>query len=167
MAQLLLSVRLARNSDATSLSRVFDLAWREAYRGILPGAVLERMISRRGPAWWSHMIKRGRPLAVLDDGEHLAGYISYGPARQTGLSIKGEIDELYLAPEYQGCGLGRRLMKAACNDLNAHMLSPVGVWSLADNERACAFYEKHGGHPVRSVKDMFEGKSLIKVLYVL
>ena len=75
------------------------------------------MIARRGPRWWRSTVGRGRPLAVLDIGQGIAGYVSYGRCRDRSLPAEGEIDELYLAPEYQGLGFGRRLFKAVRNDL--------------------------------------------------
>ena len=114
MSDLLVSIRRAKAEDATALSRVFDSAWREAYQGIIPGVALEKMLSRRGPRWWRSTVGRGRPLAVIDIGQGIAGYVSYGRCRDRSLPAGiGEIDELYLAPEYQGVGLGRRSSRPA------------------------------------------------------
>jgi hypothetical protein len=41
---------------------VHDAAWRDAYRGLIPGRELERMIARRGPRWWQSAILRGSRL---------------------------------------------------------------------------------------------------------
>jgi len=67
------SIRRAREADIGGLSRVFDAAWREAYRGIIPGVSLEKLISARGRPWWRAALSRGRPLAVLDTGENNVG----------------------------------------------------------------------------------------------
>ncbi len=50
---------------------------------------------------------------MLDVGDGIAGYASYGRNRAASLPYRGEIFELYLAPEYQGLGFGRRLFSAA------------------------------------------------------
>src|ERR687889_1613331 len=99
MSDLLVSIRRAKAEDAAALSRVFESAWREAYQGIIPGVTLEKMLVRRGPRWWRSTVTRGRPLAVLDIGQGIAGYVSYGRCRDRTISAEGEIDELYLAPE--------------------------------------------------------------------
>src|ERR687897_1938098 len=145
MKELVISIRRAKSEDAAALSNVFDTAWREAYQGIIPSLALERMISRRGPRWWLSTIGRGRPLVVLDIAEAIAGYVSYGRCRDRSLPADGEIDEFYLAPEYQGIGFGRRLFKAVRNDLRHRELDRTVVWALEDNSRACAFYEGMGG----------------------
>src|SRR3712207_6395390 len=91
MSDLLVSIRRAKRADAAGLSRVFDQAWREAYQGIIPGLALEKMLARRGPRWWRSTVGRGRPLAVLDIGQGIAGYVSYGRCRDRSLPAEGEI----------------------------------------------------------------------------
>jgi ribosomal protein S18 acetylase RimI-like enzyme len=166
MSDLLVSIRHAKPEDAEGLARVFEQAWREAYQGIIPGLALERMLARRGARWWQSTVSRGRPLAVLDIGQGIAGYVSYGRCRDRALPAKGEIDELYLAPEYQGLGFGRRLFKAVRNDLADRDMDRLVVWALADNERACAFYERMGGRSIAQVKERIGGASLSKVAYL-
>jgi len=166
MSDLLVSIRQAKPDDAEGLSRVFDAAWREAYQGIIPGVALDRMLSRRGLRWWRSTVSRGRPLAVLDIGQGVAGYASYGRCRDRALPADGEIDELYLLPEYQGVGLGRRLFRAVCNDLRAHEMSRIALWALADNHRACAFYEGMGGRSIARIEERIGGIPLAKVAYL-
>ncbi len=166
MKELVISIRRAKSEDAAALSNVFDSAWREAYQGIIPSLALERMISRRGPRWWLSTIGRGRPLVVLDVGEAIAGYVSYGRCRDRSLPADGEIDELYLAPEYQGVGFGRRLFKAVRNDLADRDIKRTVVWSLADNERACDFYRHMGGRRIKETSERIGGATLGKVAFL-
>lgn len=166
MSTQVISIRRARSDDAAMLSDVFDAAWREAYQGIIPGVALDRMLARRGPRWWRATIGRGRPLVVLEIGEAIAGYVSYGRCRDRTLRAEGEIDELYLAPEYQGLGFGTRLFKAVRNDMTDREVTRVAVWSLAENGRARAFYERLGGRIVAQSADRVAGASLAKVAYL-
>lgn len=159
------SIRRARDRDVAGLSRVFDAAWREAYRGIIPGVALEKMIAQRDGAWWRRALRRGRPLAVVDIAETVVGYASYGRSRGDRLGVEGEVDELYLMPEYQGLGLGRRLFRAVRNDLSDHSLPRVGAWSLEENGRACAFYEGLGGKSGPRVVESFATVPLRKIGY--
>ncbi|AYO85108.1 MULTISPECIES: GNAT family N-acetyltransferase [Methylobacterium] len=160
------SIRRAREADLGSLSTVFDASWREAYRGIIPGVALERLIAGRDRAWWRSALRRGRPIALVETGERVVGYAAYGRTRSRALGTEAEIDELYLLPEYQGVGLGRRLFKAVRNDLADHGLTRLGVWSLEDNARAGAFYEGLGGQAGPRVLDRVAGVALPKVGYL-
>ena len=166
MSDLLVSIRHARAEDAPGLSRVFDQAWREAYQGLIPGVALEKMLARRGPIWWRSTVTRGRPLAVLDIGQGIAGYVSYGRCRDRSLPARGEIDELYLAPEYQGLGFGARLFKAVRNDLAHRDMGRIVVWALSENERACAFYERLGGRAIARVNERIGGVALGKTAFL-
>jgi ribosomal protein S18 acetylase RimI-like enzyme len=103
---------------------------------------------------------------VLDVGETVAGYVSYGRCRDRSLPAEGEVDELYLAPEYQGLGFGKRLFKAVRNDLADRNAARVAVWSLADNERARSFYEGLGGRMIAESADHFGGVRLVRVAYL-
>ena len=123
-------------------------------------------MARRGPRWWLSTVGRGRPLVVLDVGETVAGYVSYGRCRDRSLPADGEIDELYLAPEYQGVGFGTRLFKCVRNDMIDRGIKRIAVWSLSENERARAFYERLGGKVVAETTDRVAGSCLAKVAYL-
>ena len=155
MVETVVTIRGARTRDASDIAAVHDAAWRDAYRGIIPGRELEKMVARRGPKWWHTAIVRGTRIAVLDFDESVVGYSSYGRNRVPSLPYGGEIFELYLAPEFQGLGFGRRLFDAARRDLGNHGYATTLVWALADNERALWFYRHLGGRVVREAEERF------------
>jgi ribosomal protein S18 acetylase RimI-like enzyme len=155
MVATLITIRNARPADAEEIAEVHDAAWRDAYRGIIPGRELEKMVARRGPKWWHNAIVSGTCLAVLDFDESIGGYASYGRNRLPTMPYQGEIFELYLAPEFQGLGFGRRLFEAARKDLVDHGFQSLVVWALAGNERATGFYRHIGGKIVRRGDERF------------
>ena len=165
MVETVVTIRGARADDAEAIAAVHDAAWRDAYRGIIPGRELERMLARRGPRWWRRAIAHGTRLAVLDFDETVSGYTSYGRNRVPTLPFGGEIFELYLAPEFQGIGFGRRLFDAARRDLANHGLRSTLVWALADNDRALAFYERLGGRIVRQAQERFGPESRGRIAF--
>ncbi len=165
MIEALITIRNAREGDAEGIADVHDAAWRDAYRGIIPGRELERMIARRGPRWWESAIKRGSRLLVLDFDETICGYASYGRNRVPSLRYGGEVFELYIAPEFQGLGFGKRLFKLARKDLAAHGYRSFLVWALADNERAVQFYGKLGGVNVRRADERFGAETRARLAF--
>ncbi len=165
MVEALITIRPARLSDCEDIAEVHDAAWRDAYRGIIPGKELERMISRRGPQWWRQAIQRSSRLLVLDFDDSIGGYASYGRNRVPKLPYTGEIFELYLAPEFQGIGFGRRLFRAVRRDLAEHGLHSTLVWALADNERALGFYRHLGGNVLHQAEERFGTETRERVAF--
>lgn len=163
MEQITVSVRQARVADAEALSEVHDEAWRLAYRGIIPGVALEKMVLKRGPAWWRAALKRGaHRVLVLAFGDDIAGYANFGPSRYGAPRLRGEIYELYLRPAYQGVGLGSLLFRAARQRLADQRMPGLIVWALSDNEAACAFYKAMGGRHISTTTEKFGGVAVSK-----
>lgn len=160
-----IAIRTAKPSDAAGIAEVHDLAWRFAYRGILPGAELERMISRRGPEWWGRAVSRRVPIVVLEVGDRVRGYITYGASRMRTLPYRAEVYELYVQPEFTGAGFGRRLFRTVQQRLARRGHDALVVWCLKDNVGGCAFYERLGGRVVASTEEPFDGAEVAKVAY--
>ena len=131
MSTTLIEIRRAKASDAVDVAATHDEAWRTAYQGIIPGNELDKLINRRGPDWWDSAIRKGSRITILQFGEQIAGYANYGRNRARSLFYDGEVYELYLRPEFQGLGFGRRLFSAARKDLIAERLEePGGVGAV-------------------------------------
>lgn len=143
-----IGIRRADPRDAQRIADVHDSAWRQAYRGIIPGRELERMIARRGPLWWKRALDRSTAVLVLEVGGAIRGYATIGPNRMRLLPQAGEIYELYLEPDHQGLGFGRLLFEAARGELRRYGLASFSVRVLEDNLAALGFYERMGGATV-------------------
>lgn len=165
MSTLVIDIRPARPGDCGEIAEVHDESWRNAYRGIIPGRDLERMVERRGAAWWENAIARGSRVVVLTAGEEIVGYASFGRNRAAMLQVKGEVYEIYVRPHFQGVGLGRKLFNACRADMAARGIESFAVWALADNERACAFYRAMGGAAAGRGSESFGGIALDKLAF--
>jgi ribosomal protein S18 acetylase RimI-like enzyme len=165
MSTTLIEIRRAKVADAVDVAETHDEAWRATYQGIIPGNELDKLINRRGPDWWQSAIRKGSRITILQFGEQIAGYANYGRNRARSLFYDGEVYELYLRPEYQGLGFGRRLFHAARKDLMQSGLKSMVVWALSDNESAIEFYRALGGRAVARSSERFGPKTLDKVAY--
>jgi ribosomal protein S18 acetylase RimI-like enzyme len=165
MSTILIEVRRAKPADANAIASVHDEAWRTAYQGIIPGPELDKLINRRGRDWWESAVRKGSRIALLVFGDHVAGYANYGRNRARSLYYDGELYELYLRPEFQGLGFGRKLFSAARRDLIQSGLHSLVVWALSDNEPAVSFYRNMGGKAVARSSEKFGGKVLDKVAF--
>src|ERR1700755_690112 len=162
MSTTLIEVRPAKVSDATAVASTHDEAWGSAYQGIIPGAALARVTNRRGARGWDSATRKGSRVSVLVFGDKVAGYANYGRNRARSLHFEGEVYELYLRPEFQGLGFGRRLFTSAKRDLAQSGLRSMVVWALSDNDPATEFYRALGGRMVARSSERFGPKSLDK-----
>ncbi|MCO4317431.1 GNAT family N-acetyltransferase [Phyllobacterium sp. 21LDTY02-6] len=158
-------IRRAAPADAVTISAIHMAAWKGAYSGIIPHKTLNTMLERRGPEWWRRAIMRSTQILLADVGGIVAGYATLGPNRARQLPQRGEIYELYVRPEYQGTGIGSRLMAAARQNLAGQGLKGTVVWALEDNELAIAFYIGAGGRDIAEGVECFEGRTLRKVAF--
>ena len=164
MSTITIDVRTAVPPDAPALAAVHEASWREAYSGILPPRALMGFIHRRGTGWWVRTVKHAGVL-VLEVGGRVVGYATYGRNRTGALPQGGEVYELYLMPEYQGLGFGRRLFAAALDRLRTMGAKGTIVWSIEQNDRAMAFYRGCGGRDVAEGTERFDGTVLNKVAF--
>ena len=165
MSTTLIEIRRAKAADAEAVAATHDEAWRTAYQGIIPGPELEKLISRRGPAWWDSAIRKGSRVGLLVFGDKVAGYANYGRNRARSLTYDGEIYELYLRTEFQGLGFGRRLFTAARRDLAQSGLRSLVIWALSDNDPAVEFYRALGGRAIARSSERFGARTLDKVAF--
>jgi len=165
MSTVVIEIRQARPSDAVAVAGAHDEAWRAAYQGIIPGTELDKLINRRGSDWWDSAIRKGSRVSLLQFGDTVAGYANYGRNRARSLQYEGEIYELYLRPEFQGVGFGRRLFSAARKDLIHSGMKSLVLWALSENDPAVEFYRALGGRAVARSSERFGTRVLDKVAF--
>ena len=166
MNTIAIDVRRAEIADADAISAVHYAAWQGAYAGIIPHKALNTMLNRRGPDWWARAIRRSTQVLVADVGGIVAGYATLGANRARQLPQKGEIYELYIQPEYQGIGLGSRLLNTARRALIDQGMTGMVIWALEENDLAVSFYTHAGGRDVAEGVECFDGKTLKKIAFV-
>jgi ribosomal protein S18 acetylase RimI-like enzyme len=103
-------------------------------------------------------------MLVLELAGEIGGYVNFGRSRWS-LPQEGEIYELYMAPAYQGVGLGEHLFEGARFALDTRKLSGLLVWALTDNDGACAFYRRRGGRPVAKAFERMSGQLVPKLAF--
>jgi GNAT superfamily N-acetyltransferase len=159
-------VRPARPGDLMALAAVRRESWWAAYRALIPPAELMRLDDGRTARRMAAALGSAthRILLVEDDARGPVGYAWLGPHREGVGRHRGEILELYLHPEAQGRGLGRRLLVDGIWWLVDRGMHPVIVWVLAANP-ARHFYEACGGVRVGQGPVTVGGRVLTRVAY--
>ncbi len=166
MKTLSIDVRRAEPQDARAISETHREAWTQAYAGLIPHKPLTLMLERRGENWWRKATRGPATLLVLDVAGQIAGYATVGLNRARALPYDGEVYELYLRPEFQGIGLGRRLFGESRRLLKSLGCEGMVVWCLEDSEHAARFFRRHGGVDIAEGMEDFDGVQLKKLGFV-
>ena len=143
-----ITIRPARPADAGAIARLDVDTWRTTYAGVLSTDYLVGLSPRRREIGWRMAIQRD-PLDIrvaVDGADAVRGFGSCGPSRSE-RRFPGEVFTLYVAPDWQDRGIGRRLLTALFRRLTASGLDAAIVWVLRDNP-ARFFYERLGGRMV-------------------
>ena len=112
-----------------------------------------------------------RGIFVAEDEETgVVGFGSCGPARQIPEGLDGteqrvgEVYTLYVEPDFQNQGFGRRLLDAMFRQLRADGFDTAILWMLARNPTRF-FYEGLGGERVGERVDTMAGVDVEEVAF--
>jgi ribosomal protein S18 acetylase RimI-like enzyme len=141
-------IRGATKSDVTAIAHLHAESWRSAYRGILSDDYLENHAHRDRLAIWQERFSAADPnpmfVMVADAGTQLAGFVCVFPEED--VVFGSFLDNLHVAPQLTGRGIGRQLLsEAAARLVTSASRTGVYLWVLEQNYGARRFYEKAGG----------------------
>lgn len=163
------TLRPGRPADAAAIACVHVETWRNAYAGLVPDAYLVGMTEARQAVQWDAELRRrpgGERVLVAEtlgpDGREIVGFGSCGRAR--GGPCPGEVYTLYVASDWQGRGIGRRLLTGLFRVLVGHSLNGAVIWVLSANP-ARYFYEAMGGQRAAERHEAFVGVELEETAY--
>jgi len=158
-----ITIRSARPGDARGIARLDVETWRTTYAGVLSASYLVALSDRRREIGWRSVILREpRDVRVaVDSVGAILGFGSCGPKRGDHF-FAGEVFTLYVAPDWQNQGIGRRLLIALFRRLVAAGRHSAILWVLRDNP-ARFFYERLGAQQV-SRKSLAVGGTVIEAL---
>lgn len=155
-------------SDAAALAHVHVKAWRETYRGLLPQPFLDHMSVETHARRFGEHLEHPRENHLVLAAEGRRGLVGYCEGRAWRSPFGGgeaEIHTLYLLKAVQGEGLGRRLLQDAARALAGWGARGLIIWVLAENRRACGFYERMGGHAAARRRGPGPGGRVNEVAY--
>ncbi|WP_461223968.1 GNAT family N-acetyltransferase [Lacticaseibacillus suihuaensis] len=128
------------SDDFTAVAAVYWQTWRTSYRNLVPAAYLASLT----PATWHPETRIETTLLAKTAAGRIVGVCAYGPARRPARAGQGEVYSLYVLPEFQGQGLGRRLLQGAL----ARLTQPICyLVVLAANHGAQHLYADCGFVP--------------------
>ncbi|MGQ0665224.1 MAG: GNAT family N-acetyltransferase [Pseudomonadota bacterium] len=166
--------------SAPGIARVHVDTWRDTYAGLLPDRVLVGMSYERQASDWAWQIRKradSQPVILAAEiGHGVVGFTSFGACREadkppsgafadtSGASAVGEVFTLYVRPDFQARGTGRRLLAAAFSTLAEHGFARAFVWVLRDNT-ARFFYQRMGGIEIGARRERLWGCEVDETAY--
>ena len=120
-------------------------AWREAFVPILPPQF--RMFDPEvfAPRLAESIGSEGVRSVLASEAGRPVGWVTYGANRDADAdSSTGEVRAIFVHPGAWRHGVGAALLTTALEGLGGMGYDCATLWSFADNDRANAFYERHG-----------------------
>ncbi|WP_232527844.1 GNAT family N-acetyltransferase [Microbacterium suaedae] len=140
-------VRPAELSDADGIADVHVQSWRETYSGVIPDRFMGAdALAARKRMWGSILSRDPLPgaIAVAERRGQVVGFAFAAPSDHPdatkGVTPARDLNlySIYLLAHEHDAGIGSSLLDAV---LENH---PAQLWVLSGNQRARAFYERHG-----------------------
>lgn len=115
----MIEIRKAYSTDAYTLVRIHDEAWRDGYYDILPNGLFHDFVKsydKRVYHMMDQIKENNRIFVALDDGK-IIGYVFYAKSSKNVYSSSAEIRSICVLPFYQRKGIGKKLFLQAIDEL--------------------------------------------------
>ncbi|SHO57347.1 GNAT family N-acetyltransferase [Vibrio quintilis] len=142
-----MDIRVAEYSDYESIAKLHAQSWRMNYQGVMDAVYLrDEVDEERSLIWQTRLINPpiNQHVVLAEEGNQLCGFIcAFGNHDFDKGSI---IESLHVAPEYQGKGLAKLLIREATEWIQ-HYFPDTGVYLevTEENIKAIQFYDHLGG----------------------
>ena len=163
-------VREATQNDVLGMAKVRVDTWRAAYKGIIPDDFLEGLDYQRVADRWRDTFWEDRNPAIAvfvaeNEQAEIVGIAICGPEQSQDAFYQSEIYVLYVLPQYQTQGIGRKLVDACIQHLVHKLnLKSLLIWVIAENPYR-RFYESLGGKAVKEKTQEIGGKLIKEIGY--
>ncbi|MFD1778531.1 GNAT family N-acetyltransferase [Fredinandcohnia salidurans] len=160
-----MKIRKAVITDASGIAKVHVDSWRSTYSGIVPDDFLQQLSYESRELMWKKGIPNGHIFIAENEQGEVVGFSCGGKERSGEYeNFHGELYAIYILQEYQGRGLGKKLVAPVVRQLLGENITTMLVLVLGDN-KSCLFYEALGAIKLDSVEIEIGGKKLKEAVY--
>ena len=141
-----MNIRRAEKSDIELIRQLADVAFRDTYKDILSADQMEYMMEwMYSSESMERQMDEGHVYFIVSDGNRNVGYLSLEPQGSTEGVTVHHLQKLYLLPEEQGKGYGRRMFQFAVDYVRGQGNLPSRIeLNVNRNNTALTFYEHLG-----------------------
>ena len=143
-----IQIRNAEIKDVLGIATVHVKMWQKAYRGQVPDSFLDAMSIDNRAKFWEDTLKNpksGIHILVAEHDHRIVGWIQGGKNRDEDLSSDvGELGGIYVHPDWQGKGVGSKLMEFFIETLRSEGYKKATLWVLDTNQKTRNWYESKG-----------------------
>ncbi|SOC44677.1 GNAT family N-acetyltransferase [Ureibacillus acetophenoni] len=162
-----MTIRLAKLEDAEGIAKVHVDSWRTTYEGIIPQEFLNNLsYDKRAELWIRNITKPETHIYVAENAEgKIVGFADFWKRETNTVPNSTDLTSIYLLKEYQGQGLGKKLLEQLFLQIKQLGYEKVFVEVLEEN-KTCSFYERYGAKLYNTVSIQIGGKLLSERIYV-
>lgn len=156
------TVRIASPADLVSVREIATTTWHDTYGGLFKRATIDAFIRRAYSDYRILAAVNDGGLWVLEEDGHVVGYER--------LSMRGDVGyvgAIYVLPEAQRHGHGRRLLDTARPWFAARGAKEIRLTVAEQNAAARAFYRRLGFEERETVRSHLLGEPLQERVCVL
>jgi GNAT superfamily N-acetyltransferase len=158
-------IRRAKIKDAFGIAKVHVDSWKTTYKNIVPDDYLNKLSYESRVPLWEESIPKSLVIVAEDEDGQIVGFSTGGKERTGNYEdYKGELYAIYILKEFQGKGLGTKLVKPIMDELASLGINTMLVIVLEDNPSRY-FYEALGAEKIESLEIQIGGKKLREAVY--
>ena len=164
----MVTIRQAVLGDADTIGSIWLESWRVGYRGIVPDEAIARRTNEEAETYWRTRLadpERAYFVVVAEvPNEGVVGFAQAGPCEPEEPGYDYELWKLYIREAYHRRGIGRMLMAAMADRVATRGMHSLLLRAFVGNQ-AGSFYERMGGHELRTESYEILGAQVPTVLY--
>lgn len=155
--------RQATINDAEAIVNVHTTTWKYSYKGFIPDEELaKKNLTPERILKMQEAIEQQLFYVAEVDNQIVAFSGLHGQLGST-----SEIGLMYVLPQYQGLGIGRRLFQDFLNTLKHKDCEKVEVWTMKKSPQSVNFYKNMGGFMTNQDKEWKYGLTVTQFIFDL
>ncbi|TQR04686.1 GNAT family N-acetyltransferase [Psychrobacillus soli] len=157
-------IRATTLEDISTVQQIAKISWNETYKDIIPDNIQALFLEK---AYSNTMLAKRMEKTIFliaEYKEQPVGFASFTYVDEDG---DAELTAIYILPEYQQLGFGKKLLQAGLEEM--HTGHQLFVYVESENKKARTFYEYFGFECLEEFDEYFEGHPLStsKYMYLL